>query len=166
VQKVARLEAVLPTSISEKSSFEDIKEAIDFYETDLPNPDIVYEEFARWKRKWINVPLKSCPQTLKGCLATEICTMPNICVLLQLFATLPLSSCSCERSASALRRLNTYLRCTQSEDRLAALIHMNYSVSIDVNHVCRLFVQNIHGDWKHQVCYLRALLTKDINYLP
>jgi hypothetical protein len=34
LQKASRLEAVLPTSISEKSSFEDIKEAIDFYETD------------------------------------------------------------------------------------------------------------------------------------
>ena len=143
VQKVAYLQAVLPTYISEKSSFEDIEEAVDFYITDLPNPDIVDEEFARWKRKWINVPLTSRPQTLKTCLAAEICTMLNICVLLQLFATLPLSTCSCKRSASALRRLNTYLRCTQSEDRraAAALIHTNYSVSVDVNQVCKLFVQ-------------------------
>ena len=89
------------------------------------------------------VPLNSCPQTLMDCLAAEICTMPNIRVLLQLFATLPLSTCSCERSASALRRLNSYLHCTQREDRLAAaaLIHTNYSMSVDVNHVCRLFME-------------------------
>ena len=69
--------------------------------------------------------------------------MPNLRVLLQLFATLPLSTCSCERSASALRRLNTYLRCTQSEDRLsaAALIHANYVTPVDVNQVCKLFMQ-------------------------
>ena len=39
---------------------------------------------------------------------------------LHVFATLPLSSCSCEQSASALRRLNNYLRCTQKEERLTA----------------------------------------------
>ena len=53
---------------------------------------------------------------------------PNVYSLLNIFATLPLSSYSCERSASALRRLNTYLRCTQTEERLSAfaLITMNY----------------------------------------
>ena len=85
------------------------------------------------------------------CLTAEVCTMPNIQVLLQLFATLSLSTCSCEHSASALRRLNTYLRCTQSEDSLAAatVIHTNYSMLVDVNHVCRLWAvkDRVQGDW-------------------
>ena len=51
MQKVARLQALLPTSISETSFFEDIKEAVDFYNDDLLNPDIVDKEFAYWKRK-------------------------------------------------------------------------------------------------------------------
>ena len=143
VQKVACLQALLPASISETSSFEDIKEAVDFYSADLSNPDIVDEEFARWKRKWANVPVQSRPQALKDCLAPGVCTMPNVHALLQVFATLPLSTCSCECSASALRWLNTYLRCTQSEDRLAAAarIHVNYDRSVDVNQVCKLFMQ-------------------------
>ena len=38
---------------------------------------------------------------------------------------------------------STYLRCTQSEDHLAlaALIHVNYTRSIDVNEVCKMFMQ-------------------------
>ena len=82
-------------------------------------------------------------QSLKDCLAAGVCPMPNIRILLQIFATLPLSTCCCERSASALRRLNTYLRCTQSEDRLsaAALIRTNYATPVDINEVCKLFMQ-------------------------
>ena len=64
-------------------------------------------------------------------------------MLLKLFATLPLSSCSCERSASALRRLNNYLRCTQTEERLSALplIHSSYEAQIDVDQVYKLFLE-------------------------
>lgn len=45
-------------------------------------------------------------------------------------------------NTSALRRLNTYLRCTQTEERLTALalIHMNYETDIDKNRVCKLFL--------------------------
>ena len=62
---------------------------------------------------------------------------------LKLFATQSLSSCACERSASVLRRLNTYLRCTQTEQRLSALalIHMNYEIEISVDDVCKTFLQ-------------------------
>ena len=74
----------------------------------------------------------------------SLCTVLNVCVLLQLFATPPLSTCTCERSASALIRwLNIYLRCTQSENRFtaAAIIHTNYSMPVDINDVCALFMQ-------------------------
>ena len=41
------------------------------------------------------------------------------------------------------RRLNTYLRCTQTEQRLSALalIHMNYEIEISVDDVCKTFLQ-------------------------
>ncbi len=44
---------------------------------------------------------------------------------MKLFATLPLSSCSCERPASSLRKLNNYLRASQTEERLSALAIIN-----------------------------------------
>lgn len=140
VKNVAHLQVLLPTSIKESSTFEDIRRAVEFYKDDFPNPDITDEEFARWKVKRLRTPIASHPQSLQDCLNPDVCSLPNI---LQLFATLPLSSCMCERSASAFRRLNTYLCCTQSEDCLsaAALIYTNYSMPVNVNKVCALFMQ-------------------------
>ena len=48
---------------------------------------------------------------------------PSISVLLKIAYTLPVTSCECERTASALRRLNNYMRATMGKDYLA-LLHM------------------------------------------
>jgi hypothetical protein len=140
----ASLQMIIPARFTVDSSMTDIEEAISFYSDDLPNKDIIDEEFHIWKTRWLSAPTQNRPQTLTG--ATKQCcpqSLPNIFTLLKLFATLPLSSCSCERSASALRRLNTYLRCTQTEERLSALalIHANYDTNVDVDEVCKLFIE-------------------------
>ena len=121
-KRAASLQGLLPTKITADSSVCDIQEAVTFYTDDLPHASIIDEEFHIWKSRWLSVPPKDRPQTLSESLR-QCCpqSLPNIFVLLKLFATLPLSSCSCERSASALRRLNNYLRCTQTEERLTAL---------------------------------------------
>ena len=64
---------------------------------------------------------------------------------------LPLSSCFCERSASTLRCLNNYLRCTQKEERLSALglIHTHYHVAIDVD-----IRKHPRIEWKQLVYFL------------
>ena len=43
---------------------------------------------------------------------------PNIRVMLQLACTLPVTSCECERSASSMRRLHTYMRTSMTQERL------------------------------------------------
>ena len=43
--------------------------------------------------------------------------LPSISVLLKIACTLPVTSCECERSASALRLLNNYMRATMGKDR-------------------------------------------------
>lgn len=43
---------------------------------------------------------------------------PSLKAVLQVALTIPVSSCSCERSFSALRRLHTWLRRTMGQDRL------------------------------------------------
>ena len=132
---------MLPKSITPTSSFSKIEEAVAFYVDDLPNSTIMDEEFCRWKSKWLAIPKEDRPDTiaesLKECPQTSL---PNIFTLLQFFATLPLISCSCERSGSALKRLNSYLRCTQTEERLSglALIYVNYP-ELNVDDVCKLF---------------------------
>ena len=68
---------------------------------------------------------------------------PNINVLLQICCTIPATSCECERSASALRRLHTYTRVTVSQDRLShlALFHIHYSAEVDLDEVVELFAR-------------------------
>ena len=51
---------------------------------------------------------------------------PNVCTILLLLLllnslTLPIGSCSCERSFSALRRLKTWCHCSMNDERLDSL---------------------------------------------
>ncbi len=141
--QVAVLQSLLPAYLETTSSLDDIRPTIAFYSEDLPNVEIIDEELHRWKSKWLHIPQndrpKSLSETLKECDANAL---PNIFTLLKLFATLPLSSCCCERSGSSLRRLHNYLRATQTEERLSmlALINIKYEMEIDIDSVCKLHV--------------------------
>lgn len=140
----ASLQGLFPRNISNTSSAQDIKEAVAFYADDLPNAGIIDEEFHLWKSMWLSVPINERPETLSNsmkCISQR--SLPNIFTLLKIFATIPLSSCSCERSASTLRRLNSYMRCTQTKERLTALalIHTYYETDIDVKSVCKRFME-------------------------
>ncbi len=50
---------------------------------------------------------------------------PTLKAVLQVALTIPVSSCSCERSFSALRRLHTWLRSTMGQERLNDLAIMS-----------------------------------------
>ena len=121
-----------------------MNEVISFYSDDLPNSSILDKELCCLNSKWLHAPIDDRPETLSDSLnQCSPITFPNISILLKTFATLPLSSASCERSGSALKRLNNYLRCTQTEQRLTTLvlIHMNYQTDISVDTACKLFIQ-------------------------
>ena len=147
-------------NITVNTSIVDFNAAIVFYSDDLPNPNILDEELCRWKTKWLAVKLQDRPETisdtLKQCCPTS---PPNIFTLLKLFGTIPLSSCSCEKSATALRRLNNYMQCTQSEERLSALapIHMNYEYDINIDNVRKLFFLK-YVKWKKEIYFFLNLL--------
>jgi hypothetical protein len=51
----------------------------------------------------------------------ELKNFPNFFKVLQLVITLPVSSATCERSFSAMRRVRNYLRSTMTEDRFTSL---------------------------------------------
>ena len=144
VEKASKIEGLLPTKLSPETTFDSIREAVELYSSDLPDPEVVDEEFSRWKSKWTAVLVSERPASLQDCLkACSPDRFPNLFTLLKLFAVLPLSSASCERSASSLRRLNTYLRCSQTEERLTslALIHADSTTDVDAKQVCKLFVE-------------------------
>ena len=66
---------------------------------------------------------------------------PNLSVLLQIACTLSVTSCECERSASALRRLRNYMRVTMGGEWQAnlALMHIHYDWEIDLEEVVSKF---------------------------
>ena len=75
---------------------------------------------------------------LKSCDADSF---PNIHQLLLI--ALPITSAEAKRSFSLLRRIKTYMRSTMTEEHLFDLgvIEIHYSEQIDVDDVCRAFVQ-------------------------
>ena len=106
-----------------------------FYEDDLPNPLALEAEMQLWEKYWLNY--KGCrPDSIAPTLkAVNFKAFENIKVALRLLATLPVTSCECERTFSGLRRLKNYNRSTMVEDRFSGLalmyIHTEINPSID-----------------------------------
>ena len=62
-------------------------------------------------------------------------------VMLQLACTLPVTSYECERSASTMRRLHTYMPTSMTQERLSslALLHIHYDVPIDRDEAVNIY---------------------------
>ncbi len=57
---------------------------------------------------------------------------PNIRILLNIMATLPVTSCECERSICMLRLIKTSLRSSMTQDRLNRLSMLYYHQDVDL----------------------------------
>ena len=70
-------------------------------------------------------------------------SFPNIYTALRIMATVPVTSCECERAVSVLRRLKSYLRSTMSQKRLnsLALMTIHRQISIDPEMVVTSFAR-------------------------
>lgn len=62
-------------------------------------------------------------------------TFPNLYKLLGVAYTLPISSATCERSFSAMRRVKTWLRSTMIQERFSnlSIIHIERDISNNIN---------------------------------
>lgn len=100
------------------------------YNNDIPHPDDLPQEIHRWKT------LSDIQGLGSKCSLDEILKhtqfYPNIKTIFLLLLALPVGSCSCERSFSALRRLKTWNRSTMTEARLCGLsmIHIHRDDSV------------------------------------
>ena len=92
-------------------------------------------EYQRWQRKWEKVPAEERPTTAVDALkACNKAIYPNIAILMQIFATIPVTTATAERSFSSLRLLKTYLRSTMKEDRLNGLALMAVHKDVRFKH--------------------------------
>jgi hypothetical protein len=64
--------------------------------------------------------------------AVGLATYPTISAMLQIFATLPVTTATGGKSFSALKYLKNYLRSTMTEDRLNGLAHLYINRDIEL----------------------------------
>ncbi|GBM74494.1 hypothetical protein AVEN_25411-1 [Araneus ventricosus] len=80
-------------------------------------------ELNLWINKW---QYKEGPSSaLEALTFCRQSSYPNVHVLLKILATLPVTTCTPERTFSSLRRLKTYLRNSTGEERLTGLALMS-----------------------------------------
>lgn len=122
----------------------DLSDVLVNYKDDLPTPEVLEQEMARWKAYWMKVAMderpSTCASTIKVC---DKILFPNIYTLLQIVCTVPATSAECERNGSTLRRLHTFNRACMNQERLSSLglISIYYEKVIDLDKVVDLFAQ-------------------------
>lgn len=88
------------------------------FKRDMCSPMTFSQEVERWK---LCCKDHKTVISLSGALTLAGILFPNIGTILRLLLTLPVGSCSCERSFSAMRRLKTWQRSSMTEGRFNGL---------------------------------------------
>ena len=136
-------------------------ELVDMYQQDLPSPECFESELQCWWFKWRKHSSEhgqsSLPNTLALTLPQISSMYPNIKKLVSILCTLPVTSCSAERSFSGLKRIKTALRSSMGTERLTglSLLHLHHDIPVDISaaidefarcHPRRLQMANIFQD--------------------
>ncbi|XP_018494469.1 52 kDa repressor of the inhibitor of the protein kinase-like, partial [Galendromus occidentalis] len=144
-QKAMKVQCLVP-KYTVSSTFADLIETLDFYQTDLDcSASVLRGEFECWKAKWGRKAGNELPETaieaLSFCPRIEY---PKIATLLQIFATFPVTTSTPERTFSSLKLLKTYLRSTMGHERLNGLASMTLQrdVPVSVDEVVDLIAQD------------------------
>ena len=110
---------------------------LEMYRHDLPQPRFLDTELEMWSQR-CQMEKSPLPQKLTDVLPfVDKISFPNIYTAFQIFATIPVTSCTCERSISVLRRLKTYLRSTMTDTRSRglALLNVHREIHLDTEEV-------------------------------
>lgn len=138
-----RASALIPSMIENKI-FSDLKDCVNLYEEYLPSTSTIKEEFELYKRKWLNEAPDNRPtNAIDAYVQCNGTFFPNIKILLQIYATLPVTVATGERSFSTLKLTKSYLRNTMSENRLngLAMMYIHSMIDIDVEQVIDEFAR-------------------------
>ncbi len=117
-----------------------VSQLVDLYKDDLPSPTCIESELHCWQMKWEQYCKdhgdSSLPRSPTVTLKHATTMFPNIRALVSILCTLPVTSCSAERSFSGLKRIKTAVRSSMTTERLTGLsllhIHRDIPVNIDV----------------------------------
>jgi len=107
-----------------------------------PDIDDVQAEFVRWQSMWQDVPASDRPtDCLLALAACNKMFYPYIRDLLQIFASLPVSTATPERTFSAMKILKTYLRSRLTDENMQGLsmAYIHKDISIDIVEVINHF---------------------------
>ena len=108
------------------------------YAVDLPNVSSLSGEICNWYNKWKyeekDHGSNSLPSTLSSIWTRISSFYPNIKALVTILCTLPVTSCTAERSFSSL---NVSKLSSMSNERLSnlTLLHMHQAIPIDIEEV-------------------------------
>ena len=114
-------------------SFDSIKSAVYLHLPLLDNSlDSVQAEFLRWRSYWLRHQSEYLPNDALQALiiAEEMDSYLSLTVLIQILATLPVTTATNVRSFSALKYLKTYLRNTTKDVRLMVLHCCMFTVTM------------------------------------
>ncbi len=146
-KNVVNIINLLPSIVVDKT-LTDVNDIFEFYRSDLPsnNIDVVKAEFGLWQHKWKKTPANERPShiltTLNGLLPIKS-FFPNLNCLFEIFAILPVTVATAERSFSTMKRIKTTLRNSIGDKRLSnlALIHVHRDIAnnLNVEHVIDMF---------------------------
>ena len=131
-ERCAKLQYILPAYCND-TNFNQLQDIVQMYAQDIESEGIVRGEFDMWCARWKNA-VGNVPSTPTDTLASVpglADLYPNIHTLITIFAVIPATSATAERTFSTLRRLKSYLRSTMSNQRLTGLALMAIDVDID-----------------------------------
>ena len=115
-QHIADFMSPLPSNMitSSESGNGNLVNILQLYEDDLPSPATFSAEFDLWSQKWNADQHKAAELSTpeKALVFADSDFYPNIRRLLKIMATLPVTSCECERSISMLKLVKSPLRST------------------------------------------------------
>lgn len=129
--------------IRKESWKQDFKSFSNFYVDDLPSPLNLDSELDLWEKYSVSFKGKV-PDTISSTLKSiSFPSFENILVCLKILGTLPVTSCTCERSFSGMRQLKTYLRSTMVNERMNGLALMKFHLDIipDKDEILNMFAQ-------------------------
>ena len=116
-----------------------VGELAQMYEGDLPSSECVSSEIHCWEMKWKSQlsehGLSSLPSCPASALRQASSMFPNIRAMASILCTLPVTSCTAERSFSSLKRNKTPFRSSMTTQRLTGLtllaVHRDTPLNIE-----------------------------------